>query len=162
MSKVPIHESRKLRFPLATAVDAVLELDRSHGGQLAAGKLVEARIEGGEDPGLVLVIMEGSDESGEAVQKHYTLPAVAAAAIHYCIRARIPLPRLGTKSIEVLSDGFQLAITLATEVPRLHAELPHASDSIQVAGDAALDDPTVDDPPAAEVDAEAEAEASVA
>jgi hypothetical protein len=142
MAKISIHETRKLLFPIETAVDAVLELDRSHGGTLAAGQLVEARIETGEDPGLLLVVMHGSGESAEAVQKHYTLPAVAAAAIHYCIRARIPLPRLGTKSIEVLADGFQLAISLATEVPRLHAQVPQPSDPVIVAGDAALDDPT--------------------
>ena len=95
--------------------------------------------------------MQGSGGSAAAIQKHYTLPAVAAAAIHYCFRARIPLPRQGTKSIEVVAEGFQLTIQHTTEVLRLHGELPEVTqvevgtrptcEPIVATGDAALDDP---------------------
>ncbi len=101
--------------------------------------------------------MQGSGGSAAAIQKHYTLPAVAAAAIHYCFRARIPLPRQGTKSIEVVPDGFQLTINTTTEVLRLHGEVPQVSqvqvgaapaagEPIVATGDAALDDPTSPEP----------------
>lgn len=153
MAKVRIQEVRKLLFPIETVVDAVLELDRTHGGTLASGKLTEVRVESGSSPGLTLVVMQGSGGSAVAIQKHYTPPAVAAAAIHYCFRARIPLPRQGTKSIEVVADGFQLTINTVTEVLRLHGDVPEASqvevgaapaagEPIVATGDAALDDPT--------------------
>ena len=153
MAKVRIQEVRKLLFSIETVVDAVLELDRSHGGTLAIGKLMEVRVETGDAPGLTLVVMQGSGGSAAAIQKHYTLPAVAAAAIHYCFRARVPLPRQGTKSIEVVPEGFQLTISTNTEVLRLHGDVPEATqvevgavptagEPIAATGDAALDDPT--------------------
>ncbi len=151
MAKVRVQELRKLLLPIETVVDAVLELDRSHGGTLAIGKLMEARVETGAQPGLTLVVIQGSGGSAAATQKHYTLPAVAAAVIHYCFRARIPLPRQATKSIEVVPEGFQLTIQTTTEVLRLHGELPQvsqvevsarATEPVAATGDAALDDPT--------------------
>ena len=167
MAKVLIQELRKLLLPIETVVDAVLELDRSHGGTLAIGTLTEVRVETGAQPGLTLVVVQGSGGAAAAVQKHYTLPAVAAAVIHYCFRARIPLPRQGTKSIEVVPEGFQLTIQHVTEVLRLHGELPQVSqlevgsrpvESIAATGDAALDDPTG---PEAEAAAPAAAEEAV-
>ena len=159
MAKVRIHELRKLTLPIETVVDAVLELDRSHGGKLAIGKLMEARVETGAAPGLTLVVIQGSGSGQAVVQKNYTMPAVAAAVIYYCYRARIPLPRQGTKSIEIIPEGFQLTIQATTEVLRLHGELPQVSqvevgarstegEPIVATGDAALDDPTT--PPATE------------
>jgi CO/xanthine dehydrogenase FAD-binding subunit len=160
MAKVRVQEVRKLMLPIETVVDAVLELDRSHGGTLAIGKLMEARVETGAEPGLTLVVIQGSGNAAAAVQKHYTLPGVAAAVIHYCFRARIPLPRASTKSIEIVADGFQLTIHTVTEVLRLHGELPQVSqvevaakgegpEPVAAAGDAALDDPTNPEPAAA-------------
>jgi hypothetical protein len=152
MAKVRIEEVRKLLFPIETVVDAVLELDRSHGGTLANGRLMEVRVETGTQSGLTLVAMQGSGSSAAAVQKHYTLPAVAASVIHYCYRARIPLPRQGTKSIEVVAQGFQLTIQYVTDILRLHGEPPDITrvevgarpnvEAIAATGDAALDDPT--------------------
>jgi hypothetical protein len=173
MAKVRVHELRKLTLPIETVVDAVLELDRSHGGTLAIGKLMEARIETGTAPGLTLVVIQGSGSAAAAVQKHYTLPAVAAAVIHYCFRARIPLPRQATKSIEIVGDGFQLTIQTVTEVLRLHGELPQvsqvevgaraaAAEPIAATGDAALDDPTTPAEPATAEPATAEAATAAA
>jgi hypothetical protein len=152
MAKVRILEVRRLVLPFETAVDAILDLDRSHGGSLANAKLVEARVETGADPALCLMIMQGLGESAVTVEKRYTLAAVAAAAIRYCSRARIPLPRHGTKSIEVVPDGFQLTIQVQSEVLRLHGAAPKISQveiqagpgepPVEVVGDAALDDPT--------------------
>jgi hypothetical protein len=152
MAKVRIQEIRKLMFPIETVVDAVLELDRSHGGKLAIGKLMEARVETGAEPGLTLVVTQGTGSAAATAQKHYTLAAIAAALIYYCSRARIPLPRQATKSMEVVPEGFQLTIQVATEVLRLHGEVPQVSqlevaragdpEPVVAAGDAALDDPT--------------------
>jgi hypothetical protein len=134
MAKVRIQEVRKLLLPVETVVDAILELDRSHGGALAGAKLAEVRVETGTDPGLSLVLIQGSGNAAATVEKHFTLPAVAAAAIHYCFRAKIPLPRYGTKSIEVMAEGFQLTIQTVTEVLRLHGEVPKVSHVERTAG----------------------------
>jgi hypothetical protein len=159
MAKVRIQEVRKLLLPVETVVDAILELDRSHGGALANATLTEVRIETGADPALTLLIAQGSGNAATTLEKRFTLAAVAAAAIHYCFRARIPLPRQATKSIEVTPEGFQLTIQTVTEVLRLHREVPKVSHVEQSAaaagpdheavGDAALYDPTTTDTSAA-------------
>jgi hypothetical protein len=155
MAKVRIQEVRKLLLPVETVVDAILELDRSHGGALANAKLTEVRIETGADPGLSLLLAPGSGNAATTLEKRFTLAAVAAAAIHYCFRARIPLPRQATKSIEVTPEGFQLTIQTVTEVLRLHGEVPKVSHVERAAaagpaheaiGDAALYDPTATEP----------------
>lgn len=170
MAKVRIQEVRKLLLPAETVVDAILELDRSHGGALANAKLIEVRVESGADPGLSLILSQGTGAGVTTLERHFTLPAIAAAAIHYCFRARIPLPRHGTKSIEVTPEGYQLTIQTVTEVLRLHGVVPQASHVERAApaatpeaaheaiGDAALDDPTTPaEPPVAEAPATAAA-----
>jgi hypothetical protein len=154
MANVSIHEVRQLVFSIETVVDAVLELDRSHGGALSISELVEVHVDGGEVPGLRLQVTRGSGASATSVETHYTPTAIAAAVMSYCFRARIPLPRQGTKRIDMVPDGFQLTITSTVEVLRLHGELPVVSETaagvaapevaepITVSGDAALDDPT--------------------
>jgi len=155
MAKVRIQEVRKLLLPVETVVDAILELDRSHGGALANATLTEVRVETGADPGLSLLIAQGSGSAATTLEKRFTPAAIAAAAIHYCFRARIPLPRQATKSIEVTREGFHLTIQTVTEVLRLHGDVPKVSHVEQVAaagsptheaiGDAALYDPTATD-----------------
>lgn len=161
MAKVRIQEVRKLLLPVETVVDAILELDRSHGGALTNAELLEVRVESGADPGLSLILRRGSGTTATTLEKHFTLPAIAAASIHYCFCARIPLPRYGTKSIEVTAEGFQLTIQTVTEVLRRHGEVPTVSHVERAAdaaaheaapgasGDAALDDPTMTDTGAA-------------
>jgi hypothetical protein len=122
MPKVQIHEVRRLIFPLETAVDAVLELDREHGGALARALLTEARIEPGADGGLVLAVRRAGFDSID--RRRYSLSAVAAAVIHYCGKIRIPLPRHGTKSMEIVPEGFALTIQASAEVLRRHGPLP--------------------------------------
>ena len=154
MAKVRIQEVRKLLLPVETVVDAILELDRSHGGTLANATLTEVRVETGADSGLSLLIAHGSGTAATTLEKRFTLAAIAAAAIHYCFRARIPLPRQATKSIEVTREGFQLTIQTVTEVLRLHGDVPKVSHIERTAvpgptheavGDAALYDPTATD-----------------
>ena len=118
MSKLLIYESRRLVLPLETVVDAVLELDREHGGRLSFAAVTEARIETGEDPGLLLELLHS--DSVEAEQRRYSLPAVAAAVIHYCWKSRIPMPRNASKSIEIVPEGFALVLQATLEVPRRH------------------------------------------
>ena len=118
MPKVLIYESRRLVLPLETTVDALLELDRERGGRLSLAAITDARIEAGEDPGLILTLAQPDAVSRE--QRRFSLPAIAAAAIHYCWKNKIPIPRKVTKSIEVVPEGFALLLHGTVEVQRRH------------------------------------------
>lgn len=125
MAKIPLHEVRRLKVPVETALDAVLDLDAERGGLLAFGPIVEARVETDPEPGLnVVVRRRGTDETE---QRMFTLPVLAAALIRYCWKCRIPLPRHGSKSIEAATDGFVFTIEGTVEVVRRHAALPERS-----------------------------------
>lgn len=122
MAKVPVHELRKLILPLETAVDAVLELDSEQGGSLAFGVILEAKIESEPEPGLMLMVQRRGSESSE--ERKFTLPILAAAFIRYCWKCRIPLPRHGSKRIEIASEGFIFTIEGTVEVIRRHGAIP--------------------------------------
>jgi hypothetical protein len=127
MAKVPVHELRKLMLPLETAVDAVLELDSEQGGSMAFGMIVEAQIESEPEPGLVLAVQRRGSESIE--RRKFTLPVLAAAFIRYCWKCRIPLPRHGSKRIEIAPEGFVFTIEGSVEVIRRHGPLPQGQPS---------------------------------
>lgn len=118
MPKLLIFETRRLVLPLETVVDAVLELDRERGGRLSVASITDARIEAGENPGLVLRVLHPDAVAAE--QRRYSLPAIAAAVIHYCWKTKIPLPRNWTKSIEIVPEGFALALQGTVEIQRRH------------------------------------------
>ena len=96
--------------PIETVVDAVLELDRSHGGTLAIGKLMEARVEtgcpagpdAGRDPGF------GRRRGGRPEALHAAGGCRGGHSLLFS--GAYPLPRQATKSIEVVPEGFQLTI----------------------------------------------------
>jgi hypothetical protein len=122
MGRLKVNEQRILVVSIETAVDAVLELDRTHGGKLSTGKMVEAHIEEGKQPGLVLSMVWESQDGRTSSEKKWPLSAVAAALIHYCSRANIPLPRNSTKSIELVPEGFRLTLGTRTEINSLHSQ----------------------------------------
>jgi hypothetical protein len=122
MAKLPVHEVRKLVLPIETAVDAVLELDSEQGGGLAFGTLLGAQIESEPEPGLAIMVRPRGSEATE--QRKFTFAVLAAAFIRYCWKCRIPLPRHGTKRIEIAPEGFVFTIEGTTEVVRRHNPLP--------------------------------------
>lgn len=146
MSKLLIYESRRLVVPIETVVDAVIELDREHGGRLSFATIADARIETGEDPGLLLEVLH--TDSVEAEPRRFSLPAVAAAVIHYCWKCRIPMPRGLTKSIEIVPEGFALALQGTIEVPRRHGAI---STHAPAGSTAYAEEPAVAEPGDAEV-----------
>ena len=118
MPKLLIYETRRLVLPLETVVDAVLELDRERGGRLSLATITDARIEAGESLGLLLEALHPDTVSPE--RRRYSLPAIAAAVIHYCWKTKVPLPRNWTKSIEIVPEGFALALQGTVEIQRRH------------------------------------------
>ena len=121
MATLLINESRRIVLPLEAAVDAVLQLDWEHGGWLAEAPLQEARIESGPEPGLVLRVQR--PEAIEPETRRYSLPAVAAAIVHLCVKARIPLPRW-QKRIAIVPEGFELTLEGTVEISRYYGPLP--------------------------------------
>jgi len=118
VAKLLIFETRRLVLPLETVVDAVLELDRERGGRLALSSIEDAHIEAGENPALVLEALHPDALSPEP--RRYSLPAIAAAVIHYCWKSKVPLPRNWSKSIEIVPEGFALALHGTVEIQRRH------------------------------------------
>ena len=116
MSRVSLQDHRQIVIPLDTALDALVELDREHGGRLGEAQLVHARIE--TDGIEIQVRLPGSSEP---TRRKYPLAAIAAAFIHYCSKMRIPLPRQGTKRISVAPEGFVFTIEQTIEFYRRHS-----------------------------------------
>jgi hypothetical protein len=129
MAKIQVHELRKLILPVETALDAVLELDCEQGGTLAFGAIVSAQIAPEPEPGLLVVVRRRGTDATES--RKFELPIMAAAFIRYCWKCRIPLPRHGSKTIEVAPEGFVFTIEGTVEVVRRHGALPQ-SDAIRV------------------------------
>jgi hypothetical protein len=122
MATLEIRESRRFLIPLESAVDAVLQLDWEHGGWVAESALIEARIEAGENPALVLAVQRRGVP--EPVTCRYSLPAVAAAIISLCRKTRIPLPHSWPKRLEIVPEGFELSLEGIVQFPRYHGALP--------------------------------------
>ena len=80
--------------------------------------VADARIEEGENPGLILEVLQPDAISPDA--RRYPLAAIAAAVIHYCWKTRVPLPRNWSKSIEIVPEGFALALHGTVEIQRRH------------------------------------------
>jgi hypothetical protein len=122
MAKVPVHEVRRILLPIETVVDAVLQLDRDGGGKLSHGTLVEVVLESPPEPGLIL----SSKQAGAlaADRRKFPLPAIAAAIINWCRQARIPLPRHGKKTLEIVPEGFAFTVETSAQVARWHQAVP--------------------------------------
>jgi hypothetical protein len=115
--KVPIYESRRLLLPIETALDAAIEFDRQQGGSLWQNDVTETRLVSGRDPMLVVT----TQAPGQAPERRqFDLPTLAAAIIHYCVRARIPLPRQGRKSIEISQEGVTFSLDTTVKLDRRH------------------------------------------
>jgi hypothetical protein len=124
MANTLIHESRRLQFPLDTLVDALIELEEKQGHWPSKATVVGATIDqsnGTDADGVVLSIHR--PESGELIERRYSLPMIAAAIVNYCVTLRVPMPRKSTKSIEVLADGIALVLENTVILQSRHEEL---------------------------------------
>lgn len=122
MSKVSIHEVRRLVLPVETVVDAVLQFDRDRAGVLSHGTILEAKVGAGAEEGLVLSVRFSGSNAIE--QRTFALPAIAAAIINYCWNVRIPLPRHGTKTLTIVPEGFAFTVESTLQLARLHSPMP--------------------------------------
>lgn len=123
MANTLIHETRRLQFPLDTLVDALIELEDKQGHWPAKATVVGANIENPGDGDAWVVLSIDRPESGQVSQRRYSLPAVAAAIVNYCLTMRVPIPRNSTKSIQVLPDGVALMLENTVMLQSRHEEL---------------------------------------
>ena len=124
--------------------------------------MLEARIEDGENRGILFVVQQGAGDAAKAVESRFGLAAVAAAIIQYCAKSYVPLPRNSTKSIAIVPEGFQLTLRCRSEVKELHGSVSaswhtrsatltreasgRGESAVNCAGDASLFDPTYSEP----------------
>jgi hypothetical protein len=119
-----IHETRRLQFPLDTLVDALIELEDKQGHWPSKATVVGASIDQSTTTDNDRVILSiHRPESGQVIERKYSLPMVAAAIVNYCLTLRVPMPRNSTKSIEVLSDGIVLVLENTVMLQSRHEEL---------------------------------------
>lgn len=115
--KVVIYESRRLLLPIETAFDAVIEFDRQQAGTLWKAVVTETRLVSGRNPMLVITTrVQGQPPE----RREFDFNTLAAAIIHYCVRARIPLPRNGRKGIEITPEGVTFSIESTQKLDRRH------------------------------------------
>jgi hypothetical protein len=124
MANTLIHENRRLRFPLDTLVDALIELEDKQGHWPSKATVVGATIdhETTTDNDRVILSIHRPD-GDEVIERRYSLAMIAAAIVNYCVTLRVPLPRNSTKSIQVLPDGVALVLENTLILQCRHEEL---------------------------------------
>ncbi len=117
MSRLTLQDSRRLKFTLPALLDAALTFDREHNGWIWRGTGHSLVIDGGGGGAVTIQAQRVGAAEPETVNRS---PAwVAAALLHYCFRRRIPVPRNGAKTLEVLPDGVAMVLEIAIDVPAL-------------------------------------------
>lgn len=119
MATFSVQETRRLILPLEAVVEAVLHFDRDSGGKLFHGTIVEATIEA--TPALSLALTMQPSKSKDLEYRKFNLAAIAAAIIHYCRQSKIPLPRGGQKTLEVVPEGLAFCIHTTSKMTTWHS-----------------------------------------
>jgi hypothetical protein len=131
MATFSIQETRRLTLPLEAVVEAVLQFDRDSGGTLSHGTIIDATIESDPSPSLALAMQSRRSQSVE--HRTFNLAAIAAAIIHYCRQAKIPLPRGGKKTLEIVPEGLAFCIQTTISMTSWHSTWQHPRKSSNLA-----------------------------
>ena len=129
MSRLTLQDIRRLKFTLPALLDAALSFDREHNGWLWRASGHSLAIDAGGGGAVTIEARKSGAAAPEAVNRS---PAwVAAALLHYCFKRRIPIPRQGTKTLEVLPDGEGVAMRV--EITMVLAALELSGDAVSAA-----------------------------
>ena len=123
MANTLIHETRRLKFPLDTLVDALIELEDKQGHWPSKATVVGASIDNSGHGDATVVLSIHLSAGGDVAERRYSLPLVAAAMVNYCVTMRVPIPRNSTKSIQLLADGVALVLENTVMLQSRHEEL---------------------------------------
>jgi len=117
MSRLTLQDSRRLKFTIPALLDAVLTFDREHNGWMwrARGQSLVIDVGGGG----AVTIFATRNGAAAPEQINRTPAWVAAALLHYCFKRRIPIPRHGTKMLEVLPEGIAMRVEIEVSLPAL-------------------------------------------
>lgn len=108
MSRLTLQDCRRLKFTIPALLDAALTFDREHNGWMWRASGHSLVIDAGGGGAVTIEARRSAAAAAETVNRS---PAwVAAALLQYCFKRRIPIPRNGTKTIEVLPDGLGVAM----------------------------------------------------
>ena len=122
MSRLTLHDSRRLKFAVPALLDAALTFDREHNGWLWRASDHSLVIDSGGAGAVTIRARKAGATDFETVNRS---PAwVAAALLQYCFKRRIPIPRHGTKTISVLPDGVVMLVEVNMVLPPLELA-PH-------------------------------------
>lgn len=124
MNKLQLNEHRRITFSFPLVLDAALSFDREHNGWLWRASSPVMTIAPVADGSISVRALRSGATEPEVADR--SAAWVAAALLHYCFKRRIPIPRQGSKRIELVTDAIDLVI--ATTVQVLPIEL-QASDA---------------------------------
>lgn len=119
MNKLPLHEHRRISFPFPLVLDAALAFDREHNGWLWRASDHVLTISPAADGSIAIRARRSGSIEPESAER--SAAWVAAALLQYCFKRRIPIPRQGSKRIELVTEAIDLVI--ATSVALLPIEL---------------------------------------
>jgi hypothetical protein len=117
MTRLTLQDSRRLKFTVPALLDAALTFDREHNGWLWRAADHSLVIDAGGGGAVTIQARKSGATAFETVNRS---PAwVAAALLQYCFKRRIPIPRAGTKTLEVLPDGVVMLVEVTMALPAL-------------------------------------------
>jgi hypothetical protein len=103
-------EMRRVIFRSDELVAAISEYNMGSGGKLPFGTVIACKPIDGPEVVVRLDILE--QRSGETRTVDLTAEIVGAALLRYCMKHRIPIPRIAEKSIQVHGDTLSLNISI--------------------------------------------------
>jgi hypothetical protein len=132
MSKLQLNEHRRITFTFPLVLDAALVFDREHNGWLwrASGHVM--KLAPSADGSISIEALR----SGATAPESSDRPAawVAAALLHYCFKRRVPIPRLGVKRIELMTDSIDLVIAMSMQVLPIELQAPAPAEAPATTG----------------------------
>lgn len=103
-------EKRELSFTETETKIALMQFSARKGLSFKVENIVEFKIENGNDIGIILKIFDPTANEPETVK--YSQPEIAAALMAYCMFLKIPLPKAGKKSVQLLNGALILNIKI--------------------------------------------------
>lgn len=105
-------EFRRIVFTSEELKEALTLYSRTANGPLPPGTVVGCDLKG--SGGVQAVVAVSNPRTGELDRVELDAAQLGASLIKFCIEKKIPIPREGTKSIQIAGDDVALRITLGT------------------------------------------------
>jgi len=104
-------EMRKVVFTNAEVLEAVRSYNAKAKEKLPTGEILSFKISVDNDV-IAITIDISDDKSGKTLGVRLTESYIAAVLMSYCVDHKIPIPRAGDKSLQIIGDSIALSISL--------------------------------------------------